>query len=316
MTLILSCMTQEYVVQVSDRRLTDFDTGSVVEDQSNKTLFFCGCGQMAFAYTGLSRLGRLPTADWLIEHLARATSLPDGMEIITKAASSDLMRVNFPPSIGTEERRRRRRIAVVGVGFAMPRRGMTGGESKSSLIDDVDPIKARVPLMVLSSNFFEPPGSWSSLAERRLSWVECILARNQSHLLFPTGQSLTNLEYDDLRRRIRRCVEHKTSVFPVALAMVQAVRAVAKRNPLVGANLMCMVIPVGWPGGVSPPGSHRSRRDNLSSPGSCHPVHQDADAHAQWAKSLGSWPVMRCQAALAFLMGRSRLCLSRSQRIR
>jgi hypothetical protein len=88
-------------------------------------------------------------------------------------------------------------------------------------------------------------------------------------------------------------------------------------QPLPGSILAARGQPaVGWPGGISPPGSHRSRRDSLPSPGSCHPVHQDADAHAQWAKSLGCWPVMRCQAALAFFMGRSRLCLSRSQRIR
>ena len=69
-------------------------------------------------------------------------------------------------------------------------------------------------------------------------------------------------------------------------------------------------------GGPGDRGSHGSRRDNLSSPGSCHPVHQDAEAHAQWAKSKGYWLETRCQAALAFFMGRSRLYLSRSQRIR
>jgi len=72
---------------------------------------------------------------------------------------------------------------------------------------------------------------------------------------------------------------------------------------------------VGWPEGVSPSGSHRSRRDNLSSPGSCHPVHQEPCTDAQWAKSLGCWRVMRCQHALAFLMVRSRLYLLRIHRI-
>src|SRR6478735_3403016 len=42
-----------------------------------------------------------------------------------------------------------------------------------------------------------------------------------------------------------------------------------------------MIISVGWPEGVSPSGSHRSRRDNLSSPGSCHPVHRDPCTHAR-----------------------------------
>src|SRR5208282_6687289 len=31
---------------------------------------------------------------------------------------------------------------------------------------------------------------------------------------------------------------------------------------------------VGWPGGISPPGSLRSRRDDLPSPGSSHPSHK------------------------------------------
>jgi hypothetical protein len=233
-------MTHDYVVQVSDRRLTDFETGAVVEDHSNKTLFFCG--QSAFAYTGLARLGGMPTAEWLLKYLAGAKSWPDGMRVITKTATSDLMRVNFPPSINTEERRRRRKIAFVGVGFAMPSGGFAGSPARQASVD-VDPVEARIPLMMLSSNFFQPSGDWSPLAEKKLSWVQRALARNQSHLLFSAGQRLRKREYDDLDRKIRRCVEHRTSAFPVALAMVRTVRAVAERNPLVGANLMCMVIP-------------------------------------------------------------------------
>jgi hypothetical protein len=35
------------------------------------------------------------------------------------------------------------------------------------------------------------------------------------------------------------------------------------------------VAKVGWPGGIAPPGSHRSGRDSLPSSGSCHPGHQE-----------------------------------------
>ena len=73
---------------------------------------------------------------------------------------------------------------------------------------------------------------------------------------------------------------------------------------------------VGWPEGVAPSGSRRSRRDNLSSPGSCHPDHQEPCAHAQWAKSRGYWRVMRCQQAAAFFMVRNRLYFLRVHRIR
>src|SRR6266540_5544039 len=63
---------------------------------------------------------------------------------------------------------------------------------------------------------------------------------------------------------------------------------------------------VGWPGGVSPPGSLGSRRDSLPSPGSCRLGHQGVAFHAQWANSRGCWRMMRCQQARAFLKGRSR----------
>jgi hypothetical protein len=73
---------------------------------------------------------------------------------------------------------------------------------------------------------------------------------------------------------------------------------------------------VGWPEGVAPSGSRRSRRDNRSSPGSCHPDHQELCPHAQWAKSRGYWLVTRCQQTAAFLMVRSRLYFLRIHRIR
>jgi hypothetical protein len=73
---------------------------------------------------------------------------------------------------------------------------------------------------------------------------------------------------------------------------------------------------VGWPGGVAPPGSHRSRREPLGSPGSCRPGHQAARFHCQWANMPGSRRVMPSQHRLAFLDPCSRLCFLRSQRIR
>jgi hypothetical protein len=45
--------------------------------------------------------------------------------------------------------------------------------------------------------------------------------------------------------------------------------------------------PVESPGGISPPGAHRSRREPLDSPGSCHPA-EGCTPHAQWTNSLGS----------------------------
>lgn len=57
MTLILSVLTQENVVQVSDRRLTWISgpkKGEVADDSSNKIVLFEQ--RMAFGYTGLTEV--------------------------------------------------------------------------------------------------------------------------------------------------------------------------------------------------------------------------------------------------------------------
>ena len=67
---------------------------------------------------------------------------------------------------------------------------------------------------------------------------------------------------------------------------------------------------VGWPGGIAPPGSHRSRRDSLPSPGSCHPGHQTRateGTHTQCANSRGYRTVIPCQHWMAFFSARNRL---------
>ena len=58
MTFVLSCVTPEYVYQVSDRRLTWLNgaqRGHVVDDERNKSVLVDG--RIAFAYTGLAEIG-------------------------------------------------------------------------------------------------------------------------------------------------------------------------------------------------------------------------------------------------------------------
>jgi hypothetical protein len=74
---------------------------------------------------------------------------------------------------------------------------------------------------------------------------------------------------------------------------------------------------VGWPGGIAPPGSLRSRRDSLPSPGSSHPLasHQ-VRTQAQWANNPGSRVVTRSHQLLKLLWVRSRRYFIPSQRLR
>ena len=72
--------------------------------------------------------------------------------------------------------------------------------------------------------------------------------------------------------------------------------------------------PVGSPGGIAPPGSHRSRRDSLPSPGSSHPVIQAMVVHCQWLSRVGSRFTTPVHHAMARLNARSRLYFLRAHR--
>lgn len=75
MTLILALANKEFVVQISDRRLSS--NGRLVDDESNKCgVIFCLNARMAFGYTGLASWREFSTPRWLLKALHDSAS-PD-----------------------------------------------------------------------------------------------------------------------------------------------------------------------------------------------------------------------------------------------
>ena len=71
MTLILTCLTDDCVYQVSDRRLTSFDPPRApIDDEANKALIVGG--RVAFGYTGISKVNGEKTDHWLTRTAASA----------------------------------------------------------------------------------------------------------------------------------------------------------------------------------------------------------------------------------------------------
>jgi len=68
MTLILSCLTERFVLQVSDRRLTNVVGGRAVPGEFNKAVGFTN--KVTFAYTGLAEIDGEDTDEWLANALA------------------------------------------------------------------------------------------------------------------------------------------------------------------------------------------------------------------------------------------------------
>ena len=68
MTLIITALADDAVIQVSDRRLTA-GTNPLSRPENKAVCVSCADGNFTVAYTGLARVGREPTAEWLVNQL-------------------------------------------------------------------------------------------------------------------------------------------------------------------------------------------------------------------------------------------------------
>ena len=112
MTLVLSCLTHQFVVQVSDCRVSRIrnDQLEIVDDHRNKGTLYCS--EMAFAYSGLAELGQEHTDVWMMNVLALAVSLNDTAHLLRRKATEEFRRIRRPSAF--------KRHAFVGVGWGKP----------------------------------------------------------------------------------------------------------------------------------------------------------------------------------------------------
>ncbi len=121
MTLILALATPDYLIQLSDRRLTR--NGHLVDDESNKAGYgISNDSRFLFGFSGLAKNGSLETQSWILTLLAQSAG-PDYearkiLERFTKKAThffqSDQTIAVIPPD--------QRRLSLIFTGF------LKGGE--------------------------------------------------------------------------------------------------------------------------------------------------------------------------------------------
>ena len=114
MTLILNCLTPDYAIQVSDRRLM-LPNGATFDDHSNKAIFVNG--HIVFSYTGLAFIdGQTRNDDWFLNALSEVykehpnVSLTTTSEYIAERATDSIRTVTVSLEL--------KRLAFVGVGWA------------------------------------------------------------------------------------------------------------------------------------------------------------------------------------------------------
>lgn len=220
MTLVLSCLTERFVLQVSDRRLTNVVSGRPVPGEFNKAVGFTN--KITFAYTGLAEIDGEDTDEWLANALASGDDESEGLDAVRDRATPAFTRLSAPLALKAH--------AFVGVGW-----------------DRVPKYGGWVSLICWVSNVMDAGGRWQPPPrdefELHLSHMPST-ARGHAVALSVVGQRLTRTEHARLMRDLRRYDEHGLGPAAFSDRLVKQVRAVAARNPTVSPEIMISAIPL------------------------------------------------------------------------
>ncbi len=235
MTLLLTFVSRDAIVQASDRRLTRLD-GEIAEELANKATMLCRFA--SFAYTGLARMGPgagQPTDELLLDSFSDGqASLPQLVEGLRRTATSALR--NTPlRGLTPAHRAVARRTSFVGAAYVGLRDPARAGRLPAS--DELHPM-----LFVVSNAQGLAAETWRPGADREFTTHYAYLPENSDFVLHVAGQALTNQERNSLNRDLRKCLVRGVGIEPLARLLARAVRGVSARNGTVGPNVMCCLV--------------------------------------------------------------------------
>lgn len=206
MTLILTFLANEYIVQIADRRLT-WPNGSLYDDDTNKAVFFCS--RVAVAYTGLAQLEGKPTAEWISLCMKDYTQTESAMNHIATRVENYFQGAKIPD----------KRLAIVATGWAT--------------VNGKLPIRRFVSV---ASNFMSE--GWQFGICDKMKVHTRLLDEDQSAHLFIAGQPLYPRETAALWRQIRRAAKKESTILGVVRLLQSTVQSVADRNGRVGKGMI------------------------------------------------------------------------------
>lgn len=231
MTLILTLVTQDFVIQASDRRLSSTD-GDLFEDEENKAI--CYNGNMLLAYTGLARVDRKSTAEWLIGALSKLRDLDHLFKDLPGIAGRQFIRIRRPRQLQPDEWRRARRTSFVLAGYAEWRGAGAPIPTRSD---------RATPTIISISNAEGTDGAWQSEATRHFTARGTMLSADTPLIIRASGQPLTAREERRLRRQLHTCIVHTNYPESAARLLARQIRDVSERNTGVGRSVMVTILP-------------------------------------------------------------------------
>lgn len=217
MTLILTCLTNDYVVQAVDRRLTKPD-GTFSDDDTNKALFWCG--RAAISYTGPSKIEGESTPDWIGK---RMSEVPQArIEPVMKYVAE---RVD---KYFRENKDKIKKFAIVAAGWAKV------------------PDELR-PYIYVASNFMTDTWEWKDSPSDRMSLNFKVMPKSSPHVVNAAGQILATSEDVRLRGGVHRAVSRGYPPTVIAKLLGDTIQSVAGGNDFrakrVGKGMIINLVP-------------------------------------------------------------------------
>jgi hypothetical protein len=206
-------MTNDCVVMVSDRRLTNGLTGELLSDAENKAVVLAG--QLVLGYTGLARLDNLPTERWIIEQLA-GRPFAEYFQILGQQTARAL----------SVYRRKYRWHAYLSVGW---------------LLDSAD---QHVPVAVVTSNYIKEDGTMLREPSTRFTSFKVLLPNTEPVVVLSVGVPVQESAKVAIRRAIRR-YQRQNPGRPQGIVHIlgNALLGIAARDARVGRNVMVISFP-------------------------------------------------------------------------
>jgi hypothetical protein len=222
MTLVLTCLSPKYVIQVSDRRLTWLtgpNKGKEADDKTNKAVV--ACNRLVVGYSGLAKIGGQKTDDWILAVVSSVT--PYSVERIKKTlaerATKSFEKIKFPS--------KQKRHAFMISGWAR--------------FDSRDaPLTPFVSIISNAHDFASP--KWLDEAQNEFKTGFTALG-NRPYFLAAVGQPIKTATLNRLNRQIFAYVSRERGPEAYIQLLASAIRETAGYFESVGKNLMAVSLP-------------------------------------------------------------------------
>jgi hypothetical protein len=219
MTQVIACATEEYVLLVTDRRLTFVEgpsKGETADDDTCKLVSLCNLS--GIAYTGLAQIEGYPTHEWIANMLAAEECSDPGVASRILAERAHRALLNVSPAL--------RRQEFVLTGWS----GLTGFE-------------ALRPYVAIVSNMLDASGRiLSQPADNFVSLVRAFRDQDDP-IICVIGHPLLNDRVHLLKRNLRRLVVHEISPKETLRLLVDEVIHTAGNTKTVGKKVLALCIP-------------------------------------------------------------------------